>query len=314
MKTEPCMHPPPDTLLELVLQRAEQLGEKLAFRYLRQGEVDGPVDELTYAQLARRGRVVGEALQREVRVGARALLLFPSGLDFVVAFLGAQLGGAIPVPVYPPDPSRLEKSMDRLRGIVADCSPEVVLTTAAIKELAQPLLLREPSLRGLPWIAIDDLPDSDGWVYPPITEDSLAFLQYTSGSTGAPKGVMVSHRNLLTNLSQIQEAARLGERSVGVFWLPHYHDMGLIGGLLQSLYSGYPLVVLSPLDFLQRPLRWLRAMSHFRGTASGAPNFAYDLCARKITEGEKAGLDLSAWEVTINGAEPVRAETLGALL
>ncbi|MGZ3461580.1 MAG: AMP-binding protein, partial [Archangium sp.] len=174
------------------------------------------------------------------------------------------------------------------------------------------LFEQAPDLKDLRWVATDEVPEGaeHGWKRPEVAGDSLAFLQYTSGSTGTPKGVMLTHGNLLHNLAQIHRAFAASTDSVGVIWLPPYHDMGLIGGILEPLYGGLPVALMSPLDFLKRPLRWLEAISRFRGTHSGGPNFAFELCTRKISPEERERLDLSSWELAFCGAEPIRPETL----
>ncbi|RKH18898.1 amino acid adenylation domain-containing protein [Corallococcus sp. CA047B] len=286
---------------------------RLAYRYLTTGDSDGPVETLTWAELDRRVRAVAAALQRAGATGERALLLYPPGLDFVVAFLGCLASGVIAAPAYPPDPGRLERTLGRLRAIARDCDARLVLTTAAIAGMAEALHPMAPELGELQWVASDAVPDdeADAWRRPALATSGVAFLQYTSGSTGTPKGVVITHDNLLHNERMLKQGfGHSIEGSSGVGWLPLYHDMGLIGNVLQPLYIGMPCTLMSPLAFLQRPSRWLRAISTFRGTTSGGPNFAYDLCVRKVTEAERAGLDLSSWDVAFNGAEPVRTATL----
>jgi acyl-CoA synthetase (AMP-forming)/AMP-acid ligase II len=188
----------------------------------------------------------------------------------------------------------------------------VALTTAATLAGLQRGLADAPELRRLCWLSTDDLDETAAadWHPPDVSANSLALVQYTSGSTGQPKGVMISHGNLLHNQRMIQAAFGHSEKSVGVGWLPLFHDMGLIGNVIQPIYLGTSFTLLSPLAFIQKPVRWLRAISRYRGTTSGGPNFAYDLCARKVTPEQAAGLDLSSWDVAFVGAEPVRAQTL----
>jgi acyl-CoA synthetase (AMP-forming)/AMP-acid ligase II len=213
------------------------------------------------------------------------------------------------VPAYPP---RSARGIPRLQTILTDATARVALTTGALLPLARALLGAEPGFEGLEWIATDELeaePVPD-WRPPPLSADSVAFLQYTSGSTRSPRGVVLSHGNLLHNLGVMHEWFRDSREDVAVSWLPPYHDMGLIGSILTPLYGGFPAVLMSPLHFLESPLRWLQAMSRHRGTASAAPNSAYELCLRRIPESQRAGLDLSSWRVAVNGAEPVREETI----
>ncbi|CAN0356334.1 unnamed protein product, partial [Ectocarpus sp. 4 AP-2014] len=210
---------------------------------------------------------------------------------------------------YPP---RRNRNLERIRSIIGDAEPKVCLTTDDVLGRIEPLLGEMPDLAALDWKCTRDFGEAEaaGWNDPGVTPDTLAFLQYTSGSTGAPKGVMVSHGNLLHNTKLISESYQAPQDGLGVTWLPLYHDMGLIGGILQPIYFGRPTTVMTPTHFLQKPLRWLRALSDTGAEISGGPNFAYDLCVERITEEERKTLDLSQWEIAFNGAEPVRSETL----
>ena len=206
----------------------------------------------------------------------------------------------------------MNRNLERLLAIVADSEATYILTTTSTLARMEPLLAQTPGLKRVGQLTTDDVPDdlAADWNAADINAESLAFLQYTSGSTAIPKGVMVTHRNLLHNEALIQRAFRQTEESIIVGWLPLYHDMGLIGNVLQTVFAGARCVLLSPIAFLQRPLRWLETISRYRATTSGAPNFAYDLCTRKITAEERETLDLSSWTTAFNGSEPVRAETL----
>ncbi len=298
------------SLLELSRRRAEAQPEALAYTFL----VDGETEEacLTYAGLDARARAIGGLLQELGARGEPVLLLYPPGLDYVTAFLGCIYAGALAVPAYPPDPMRLGRTLPRLEALVSDARARFALTNEFIRSMADGLAEQCPGLAGLKWVATDEVPAdaASAWKDPGLTRESLAFLQYTSGSTGTPRGVMLSHGNLLHNSAVIQRGFESSAGSVAVIWLPPYHDMGLIGGILQPLFAGFPGVLLSPMDFLKRPVRWLEAVSRHRGTISGGPNFAYDLCVRKTTPEQRAALDLSSWSVAFNGAEPVRAGTL----
>ncbi len=331
----------PKTLVELLQIRAERHPEKRAYSFFLDG--DKKEVQISYAELEQKARAIASLLQKKRLQGERALLLYPPGLDYIVGFLGCLYAGAIAVPAYPPNPKRLEQTLPPLETIVKDSQAKVALTTSnilsSIKLLGKgsqilgslskvPFLKRAvnktgatnvpkesfQSLAALNWIATDNLEIelAEDWKQPTIDSETIAFLQYTSGSTGMPKGVMVCHRNLLHNLAAIAEGMDISSRSEGVIWLPIYHDMGLIGGVLQPLYLGFPCNLMSPLAFLQWPIRWLNLISRVkdREVISGGPNFAYNLLIRKVKPEHKETLDLSNWRVAFSGAEPVRAETI----
>jgi acyl-CoA synthetase (AMP-forming)/AMP-acid ligase II/acyl carrier protein len=296
------------TLVDLLCQRSCEQMDAVLYTFLVDGEVE--TDSLTYRQVDIRARAVAAHLQSMTKgKDARVLLLFPPGLDYITAFFGCLYAGVTAVPLYPP---RLDLPLDRFKAVVADAQATMVLTDSAIFMLAQHYLVNSPELAGLQWVAVDTIPDdiANLWTKPALTADSLAFLQYTSGSTAEPKGVMICHANLLHNLAHIYQCFNHSPESRGVIWLPPYHDMGLIGGILQPLYGGFPVVLMSPLDFLKQPLYWLKAITRYQATTSGGPNFAYDLCVRKISPSQREQLDLSSWHIAFNGAEPVRYETL----
>ena len=299
----------PSNLVELLLHRARCQPDDIAFTYLVDGENEQV--HLTYQELDRQARAIGAWLESHDLVGERALLLYPAGLEFIAAFFGCLYAGVVAVPVYPP---RRNRSLNRIQAIADDAEAKVALTTDAVLSRVLPLIDETPHLKQLAWLATCQVSPEMGleWTMPDVHGDTLAFLQYTSGSTGTPKGVMLTHASLVHNSALIAYAFEHSRSGKGVFWLPSYHDMGLIGGILQPLYIGRPNVLLSPMSFLQKPYRWLSAITRFRGTTSGGPNFAYDLCVRKITPEQKKSLDLSSWRVAFNGAEPVRAETLEA--
>jgi len=297
----------PATLVELLRHRARCQADDVAFTILLDGETQ--TCDLTYRELDRQARAIAAWLQSQDLVGERALLVYPPGAEFIAAFFGCLYAGVVAVPVFPPRPNR---SMNRIQAIARDAEARLALTTESVLQRVGRLIQETPDLRQLVWQPTCNLPDGieQRWEAPKIHGDTLAFLQYTSGSTGTPKGVMLSHTNLVHNSALIAYAFEHTRSGSGVFWLPNYHDMGLIGGILQPLYVGRPNVLMSPMSFLQKPYRWLAAISRFRGTTSGGPNFAYDLCVRKITPEQRATLDLSCWRVAFNGAEPVWAETL----
>ncbi|MBN8468382.1 non-ribosomal peptide synthase/polyketide synthase [Corallococcus exiguus] len=298
------------TLVDLLDERATSNGGRPLFFF--DEDVEGERSVLSYSGLQQRARRIAAMLQEVSAPGARAVLLYPPGLEYVSGFFGCLAAGVVTVPAYPPDPSRLERTLPRLRAIIQDAQATVVLTNSFILSMAEALFELAPDLRHLRWVATDDLPEgSEGaWRRPELHAGSRAFLQYTSGSTGMPKGVELTHANLLHNLRLIHDAFGMHTGSAGVIWLPPYHDMGLIGGILGTLYGGFSTTLMSPLSFLRKPLRWLETLSRTRGTISGGPNFAFDLCVRKTTEAERAALDLSAWDVAFCGAEPIRPETL----
>ncbi|WP_437688570.1 amino acid adenylation domain-containing protein [Sorangium sp. So ce176] len=299
----------PATLVALLRRRAEQRPSAHAYTFLLDGESDAR--SMTYGELDLRARALAAELQAGARAGERALLLVPPGLDFIAAFFGCLYAGLVAVPV--PLPQR-KSGLLRVLAIVRDCRPSVVLTTEALLG-AVAMLRDDPSLTELShlrFMTVDAVQDGQGdaWRAPRVTAETLAFLQYTSGSTGTPKGVVLTHGNLLRNELMIQRAFAHTEESVIVGWLPPHHDMGLIGNILQPLYVGVPCVQLSPDQFLMKPRRWLEAISRYRATTSGGPNFAYELCIRKIPPEQRGGLDLGSWQVAFNGAEPIRAATL----
>ncbi len=295
----------PATFVEVLRRRARQQPHEPGYTFLTDG--DAAELTLTYGELDQRARAVAAWLQASGYSGERALLLYAPGLEYLVAFFGCLYAGTIAVPVYPP---RLNQSLLRLQAIAADAQASLALTTAVFQSKIEPLLATE--LKSLRVMATDSVADehAQDWQEPALGAEHLAFLQYTSGSTGSPKGVMLSHRNLLHNSALLAEAFEYSSDSHCVSWLPVYHDMGLIGGVLQPLHGGYRCTLMSPASFLQSPFRWLKAITHYKATISGGPNFAYDLCVRKISHEQRAQLDLSSWTSAFNGAEPIRKETL----
>jgi acyl-CoA synthetase (AMP-forming)/AMP-acid ligase II len=294
------------TLVELLQYRAISQPHQTAYTFLLDGETEEV--SITYQQLDEQARSLAAHLQFFNASGERALLLYQPSLEYIIAFFGCLYAGVIAVPAYPP---RFNKPMPRLQAIVADAQAKFALTTASILSNLERQFSQNQDLAALHWLATDTIANPiQTWQPPQIASNTLAFLQYTSGSTGNPKGVMVSHSNLLHNSALIKQCFQHDAHSQGVIWLPPYHDMGLIGGIIQPLYSGFPVVLIAPTTFLQKPFRWLQAISRYQGTTSGGPNFAYDLCIRKITPAQIESLDLSSWDVAFNGAETVRAETL----
>jgi acyl-CoA synthetase (AMP-forming)/AMP-acid ligase II/acyl carrier protein len=272
--------------------------------------VDGETEEqnLTYAELDLRARAIAARMQSVCRPGEHALLLYGPGLDYIAALFACQYAGVIPVPAYPPDPLRSSRTLPRLRAIVDDCGATLALGTA---ESFGWLGSVQTSQLGLKLtLATDEWGDWVGlpWTPPDTNADQVALLQYTSGSTSRPRGVMVTHRNLWHQFENMRVGD--GEDAVGVTWLPLYHDLGLIGGALTPIYFRRQVVLMSPLAFVQHPLRWLLAVSRYRATTTGAPNFAFDLCVSKFSAAEAGRLDLSSLRILLTGAEPVRSDTL----
>ncbi|MBL4982568.1 non-ribosomal peptide synthetase [Pseudomonas fluorescens] len=295
----------PRTLVQSLQQRAAQTPDQVALRFLAESAEHSVV--LSYRDLDQRARTIAAALQANAGLGERAVLLFPSGPDYVAAFFGCLYAGVIAVPAYPPESTR-RHHQERLLSIISDAEPRLLLTIASLSEgLAQ--IENAPTV-----LSVDTLEaqQADQWVEPDLKADDIAFLQYTSGSTALPKGVQVSHGNLVANEVLIRRGfgIDLNPDDVIVSWLPLYHDMGLIGGLLQPIFSGVPCVLMSPAYFLGRPLRWLEAISEYGGTISGGPDFAYRLCSERVSESALERLDLSRWRVAYSGSEPIRLDTL----
>ena len=305
------MNPPPNSLVDILRWRAINQPNRLAYRFLMDGEYDEMA--ITYEDLDRQARLIGALLQVSAKAGDRVLLLFPEGLDFIAAYFGCLYAQMIAIPLPPPHPARLEKSLETTFRIAHDATPAVALLSSSLFNAIKSTKAIGDQFGKMKLLVTDrnDLQDwAEKWQQPLIGEAEIDFLQYTSGSTTSPKGVMVSHRNLLHNMACIEDTFGLTSKSKTVFWLPPYHDMGLIGGILQALYTGCPVTLMSHLLFIQRPIRWLQAITRFQATTSGGPNFAYDLCVRKIKPEQREQLDLSTWEVALNGAEPIFHKTL----
>jgi len=294
------------SLVELLQVRALQQAEQTAYTFLTE---EGSEISITYQELDRQARAIAARLQTSGGFGDRVLLLYPPGMEYIAAFFGCLYAGMLAVPAYPP---RRNGNLERLQAVVADAGASIAMTHHRLDEQVATRLGETPGMQSLRFVVTDDLclDDAKRWQPPLITADTLAFLQYTSGSTSLPKGVMLTHRNLLHNLRMIQDSFATSPDSRCVIWLPPYHDMGLIGGILQPLYTGYPVTLMAPVTFIQSPYRWLQTISQTNGTLSGGPNFAYDLCVQKITTEQRDTLDLSSWKVAFTGAEPIRHETL----
>ncbi|MDF3932682.1 non-ribosomal peptide synthase/polyketide synthase [Pseudomonas citronellolis] len=293
-------------LVEALLQRAAETPRETALRFVAEDlEL-----ALSYRELDQRARAMAAWMRQSAAPGDRAVLLLPSGADYVTAFFACLYAGVIAVPAYPPESVR-PQHLARLRAILDDAEPSLVLTDSSLIDALRPACQRASGIQPL-LLAVDRAPAELAldWRMPDLRDDSIAFLQYTSGSTATPKGVQVSHGNLLANEKLIRHGFGIQPDDVIVSWLPLFHDMGLIGGLLQPIYSGIECVLMSPRYFLERPRRWLEALSRYGGSVSGGPDFAYRLCCERVGEAALEGLDLSRWRLAFSGSEPIRPDTL----
>jgi acyl-CoA synthetase (AMP-forming)/AMP-acid ligase II len=292
-----------ETLVDLLRRQAERLGDKVAFSFSYNGDDEGRSD-LAFRELDRRARSIAADLQRHDIVGERVLVLVRPGLDFISGFFGCLYAGAVAVPVH-------QKLAPRLAVVVPDAQARFALTATETQQATRAAVAGIP---GEPehWFYTNAGADPDAWVAPDIDTNSPAAIQYTSGSTRSPKGVLLSHANVLHNVDAIRQVWNGDENAIGVYWVPPHHDMGLIGGILEMLYLGCTTMLMSPTAFIKRPMRWLELISRHRGVITAAPNFAYDRCVETSTPEERAALDLSCMTVAMNGAEPVRATSLAA--
>jgi acyl-CoA synthetase (AMP-forming)/AMP-acid ligase II len=296
------------SLADVLRQRAQEQPNDVAYIFLpdRRGETVS----LTFAELYARAWAVAQRLASRGQKGERAVLLFPPGLEFIVAFFGCLLAGVIAVPMMVP---RRDGARDASAAILKDCAPRFAMTRCDLVTAARPDIAERFRNAAVEWVFVGLAAEDGGEPRGPLADlgrGDTAFLQYTSGSTSTPKGVIVSHGNLLDNSEMIRIAFGNTRRSTHVSWVPLYHDMGLILNVLQSLYIGALCVLMAPVSFVQRPLGWLRAIHDYRGEIAGAPNFAFDLCLRRHQPRDMDGIDLSCWKVAFNGAEPVRASTM----
>jgi acyl-CoA synthetase (AMP-forming)/AMP-acid ligase II len=301
-----------ETLVDLLRERAAAHGDRLAFVFLEDGSLE--TDRITYGQLDERARAVAAILQEIAAAGQRALLIYPAGLDFLIGLFGCLYAGLIAIPTPPPEASRLKRTGPRLRSIAGDARADLVLTTSTIRSLFEQSDQSVFSAGDPRWLATEtvDLARKDAWVAPALGSHDLAYLQYTSGSTAEPKGVMIAHQTLLFYAAQLQTVCAYTPDSVTVSWLPNFHDYGLVQALIEPLYSATPSYLMSPFAFVKRPSSWLYAITRYRATHSQAPNFAYDLCARRITSEQCRGLDLSSWRAAGNAAELINPKVLDA--
>lgn len=296
------------SLIDVLEMRAQRAPDRLAYAFLADGEDERLT--ISWGGLARRAQAIAAELQARCPPEARVIVLLPPGLDFVAGFLGCSLAGMVAVPAFRPTPARAARMLARLERIAADSTASAVVTSAAVHDRVVERL--PPQLAALAWLAVDEVPDvaGDDWRRPPLGADDLALLQYTSGSTSDPKGVMVTHGNLLANLAYLEAQLEVDPDVSSVFWVPPYHDLGLVGGILGTLYAGNFMTLMAPSHFLQRPYRWLRALSETRATHTAAPNFALDFCVRATTPEERLSLDLSPLRMLLLGGEPVQARTV----
>ena len=295
------------TFVDILTLRAQVEADVRAYTFL--SDVDGVAATLTYGQLAARARTIAAALDRQVPPAARVMLCYPPGLEFIAAFFGCLCAGRVAVPVYPPRPNRPSAGRD---AIAAHAQVSAVLTTEELGADRRRRSAHSRAVHELPWIPTDGLrpPADQEWTPPAVAAESIAALQFTSGSTTSPRGVVLTHGHLMRNAEVIERHCRRGATNMGVCWLPPYHDMGLMGGVLQPIYTGVPVVLMAPSTFLLRPMTWLRAISAHHAQYSGGPSFAYDLCVHKFNRSACRDLDLSSWEVAFNGAEPINAPVI----
>ena len=300
----------PSTIVELLRGRAVHQTNHHAYTFLIDGKTESA--PLTYGELDRQARAIGALLQQHQSKGERALLLYPQGLEVIAAFCGCLYAGVIAIPVPPPESGRLKRTLPRLRSIVKDAQASIALTTSNILALVETVQDEFPEFKQMRWIATEqlDLELAERWQDPQIDQNMLAYLQYTSGSTSTPKGVMLSHFNLIHHSSYLQRACGYGSDSVTTCWMPYFHDYGLVEGMMLPLFNGTPCYLMSPFSFIKRPIQWLRNITHFRITHSQGPNFAYDQCVRRVKPKQIAELDLSCWQAAGNAAEPINPRVM----
>jgi acyl-CoA synthetase (AMP-forming)/AMP-acid ligase II len=298
------------TLVDLLRHRAQHQPDQLAYQFLEDGKKEAAA--YTHAELDQQAQAIAALLQQSEARGERALLLYPQGVEVVAAFCGCLYAGVIAIPVPPPDAGRMKRALPRLREIVKDAAASYVLSTQRIIDLFKESDVDFPEFDTMTWIDTEqvDLGLADHWQDPQIDKDVLAYLQYTSGSTSVPKGVMLSHYNLMHHSAYLQRACGYTPDGATVTWMPYFHDYGLVEGLIQPLYTGVPCYIMSPLAFVKRPQRWLEAISKYGATHSQAPNFAYDQCVRRVKPAKREGLDLSRWKAAGNAAEPINPRVM----
>ncbi|MHC9510889.1 fatty acyl-AMP ligase [Kangiella sp. M94] len=298
------------SLIDLVEHRAKVQPDKIAYTHLK--DRDGDLEEISYSEFEYRVKQLAARLQQFDVAGERIVLMYPPGIDYTVAYFAVIFAGAIAVPVYEP---RQSNHFNRIERILADCTPKILLTKEKVVKATSQDILDKLDQFGATWLTTDShdfFTGNEAWQPVTLAKDSVVFLQYTSGSTGNPKGVMVTNGNLIHNSEMIRLATGQDQSSCMVTWLPPYHDMGLIGGLIQPLYTGYSCVILSPISVIQRPIKWLNAIRDYKGTISGGPNFIYEACVKRVRDKQLVDCDLSSWQIAFNGAEPISYETIKA--
>jgi acyl-CoA synthetase (AMP-forming)/AMP-acid ligase II len=298
------------TIVELLRYRAQFQPDGHAYTFLIDGRK--PTPPLSYGELDRSARAIAALLQKYQAKGERALLLYPQSLQVVAAFCGCLYAGVIAIPVPPPESGRLKRTLPRLGSIVKDANATFALTTNSILELIANVKEDFPEFEQMRWITHEsiDLELAENWQDPQIDKEQLAYLQYTSGSTATPKGVMLSHFNLMHHAGYLQTACGYDPDSITINWMPYFHDYGLVEGITVPLYNGTPCYLMSPFAFIKRPIQWLKNITQYSGTHSQAPNFAYDLCTRRVRVKDIKELDLSSWQAAGNAAEPINPKVM----
>jgi len=298
-----------NSIIELIRFRAQYQTDDIAYIHIKDQKDKKEI--ITYGEFEQRIKKLAAKLQLYDVQGERIVLMYPSGIDYIVAYFAVIFSGAIAVPVYEP---RQSSHFNRLTNILEDASPKLLLMSDKTVTVTNQELMNELTGYGAELLITDKpefkLPPADSWQPASLENNDIVFLQYTSGSTGNPKGVMVSNGNILHNSQQILHATEPDASFCCVSWLPPYHDMGLIGGLIQPLYAGYPCIIMSPISVIQRPIKLLKAIHEYKATISGGPNFIFDACVHRIRDKQLEGIDLSSWRIAFNGAEPVNAHTM----
>ena len=297
-------HIPSDihTFPSIIEYRASQTPHKTAFTFLKGGKEE---EKLTFREVFLSARRVAGIINRYAKPGDRVLINDHPGLNYIKSFFGCLLSGVIAVPVYPP---RFNQKLERLHGIISNCSPTLAISGKSVRDDIQTRFKSDPYLTKLHWIT--DLEEESRFLPRPYSSDDVALLQYTSGSTSLPKGVMITHKNIMANLEAITHLMEVTSEDINVSWLPPYHDMGLIGSILETFYAGAHSVLMSPFSFIQRPLRWPLAIDKYKATITGGPSFAFHLLTERIDQKQMEGMDLSSLSLIYCGAEPVRKPVL----